>query len=83
MKPAAKLIAIAFTAGAVTATAGFTAYHQASQVHSNKALEAEQSAANHLKEANTGKTPHLTAAQTHVSEAMKETKAAIAAGEEK
>lgn len=81
MMSAPKLVAVAFTAGIVTATAGFAAYHQ-DQPHMNKALESLQAASGHLKEAEHNKGGHRADAEKLVQQAIAQVKMGIEAGEE-
>ena len=63
MKAGAKVAAIAFAAGLLTATAGFAWYEHQDQPHMTAALAALQSADQHLKEAQHNKGGHRQKAQ--------------------
>jgi ABC-type arginine transport system permease subunit len=77
-----KAIALAFTAGLITATAAFAAYQQAASPHLNAALKSLQDAQGHLT-ASKATGMHTQAAMTATKSAIEHTKEAIAAGEEK
>ncbi|HUO52044.1 MAG TPA: hypothetical protein VMT93_05970 [Gemmatimonadaceae bacterium] len=81
MMSAPKLVAIAFSAGVLTATAGFAAFHQ-DQPHMNAALQSLQAAVGHLKEAEHNKGGHRAEAEKLTKEAIEHVKLGFAAGEE-
>jgi len=82
MTSGARVAAIAFAAGLLTATAGFAWYEQQDQPHMTAALAALQSADQHLKEAGHNKGGHREKAQEATEQAITHTKEGIAAGEE-
>ena len=82
MRAGAKVAAIAFAAGLLTATAGFAWYEIQDQPHMTAALAALQSADMHLKQAEHNKGGHRAKAQEATEDAIKHVQEGIKAGEE-